>query len=98
MRFFVAGTIGVLARGYVTAADVVGGGEGIHLFRDDIGVFPDAAGEELGGLKDRGADLTEAVAREEGAGGGLDLIPEGGFWREEVACPAYLEQYCHGLG
>ena len=58
---------------------------GVHLFGDDVGFFADAAGEEAGVFEDGGADFAEVVAGEDGAGGGLDAIPEGRFGREQVA-------------
>ncbi len=58
---------------------------GEHFFADDVGFFAYAAGEEFGGFEDRGADFAEAVAGEEGSGGGLDVVPERGLVGEEVA-------------
>ena len=58
---------------------------GEHLFGDDVGFFAYAAGEEVGGFEDGGADLAEAVAGEDGAGGGFDAVPEGGLVGQEVA-------------
>ena len=60
----------------------------VHLFRDDVGLFADAADKEFGGLEDGGADLTEAVAGEDGTGGSFNAIPEFGFRREKVASAA----------
>ena len=58
---------------------------GEHLLGDDVGFFAYAAGEEFGGFEDGGADFAEAVAGEEGAGGGFDVVPEGGLVGEEIA-------------
>ncbi len=58
---------------------------GVHLLGDDVGFFADAAGEEGGVFEDGGADFAEVVAGEDGAGGGLDAVPEGRFRRQQVA-------------
>ena len=58
---------------------------GVHLFGDDVGFFADAAGEEAGVFENGCPDFAEVVAGEDGAGGGLDAIPEGRFGREQVA-------------
>jgi hypothetical protein len=58
---------------------------GVHLLGDDVGLFADAAGEELGVLEDGGANLAEAVAGEDLAGDRLDVIPECGFGGKKVA-------------
>ncbi len=71
---------------------------GVHLFGDDVGFFAYAAGEEFGGFEDGGADLAEAVAGEDGPGGGFDVGPEGGFGREEVAGSAYGFEGWGGCG
>ncbi len=68
---------------------------GVHLFGDDVGFFAYAAGEEFGGFEDGGADFAEAVAGEDGAGGGFDVVPERGLGREEVPGAAYCFQNCH---
>ncbi len=70
---------------------------GVHLFGDDVGFFAYAAGEELGGFEDGGADLAEAVAGEDGAGGGFDAVPECGFGRQQVAGAADGLQSGHVL-
>ena len=62
---------------------------GVHLFGDDVGFFADAAGEEGGVFEDGGANFAEVVAGEDGAGGGLDAVPEGGLRREQVAGAAH---------
>ena len=58
---------------------------GVHLLGDDVGLFANAAGEELRVLEDGGANLAEAVAGEDRAGDGFDAVPEGGVGRKEVA-------------
>ena len=61
---------------------------GVHLLGDDVGLFADAAGEELGVLEDGGADLAEAVAGEDLAGDRFDVVPERGFGGKKIAGPA----------
>jgi hypothetical protein len=51
----------------------------VHLFRDDVCLFTNAAGEELRHFEDGGADLAEAVARKDGAGGSFYVIPKIGI-------------------
>ncbi|OQC34731.1 MAG: hypothetical protein BWX64_02729 [Acidobacteria bacterium ADurb.Bin051] len=62
-------------------------GEGVHLLADDVGRLPDAAGEELRLLEDRGADLPVAVEREGAVHLGLHRRPEPGGRRQQVARP-----------
>ena len=61
----------------------------VHLLGDDVGLLAHAAGEELGVLEDGGADLAEVVAREDAARGGVDMVPQLGFGRQEVAGAAH---------
>ena len=70
---------------------------GVHLFGDDVGFFADAAGEEGGVFEDGGADFAEVVAGEDGAGDGLDAVPEGGFRGEQVASAADGFEGRHGF-
>ena len=60
---------------------------GVHFFRDDVGLFADAAGEEFGGFDEGGADFAESIAREEGARDRFDAVPKLGLGRQEVAGP-----------
>src|SRR4029077_6332130 len=59
--------------------------KGVHLFRDDIGVGADGAGEEGSLLEDGEANVGEIVGFEDVAGGLLDAIPEGRGGRKDVA-------------
>ena len=68
---------------------------GVHLFGDDVGFFANAAGEELGGFEDGGADFAESVAREDCAGCGFDVIPKRGLRREQIPRAAYCFQNGH---
>ena len=68
---------------------------GVHLLGDDVGLLAYSAGEELGGLKDGGADLAEAVAGEDGPRRGLDAVPQVCFGRQQVAGAAYCFQNGH---
>lgn len=61
----------------------------VHLLGDDVGLFANAAGKEFRGFQDRRADLAEAVAGEDGTGGGFDAVPEGGFGGEQITGAAY---------
>ena len=47
----------------------------VHLFRDDVGLFAYAAGEEFGGFKDGRADFAKGVTGKDCASGGLDTVP-----------------------
>jgi hypothetical protein len=58
---------------------------GKHFFRDDVGLFAYASGEEFGGLEDGRADFVEVVGAENVADGGFDEVPERRFGREKVA-------------
>ena len=53
--------------------------EGVHLLTHHIGGFANAAGEELGGLQQGRANFGNGGAAEVLAGGGLNLLPEGGL-------------------
>ena len=58
---------------------------GEHFFRDDVGFFADASGEEFGGLENGRADFVEIVGAEDVAHGGFDEVPERRVGREKVA-------------
>ena len=58
---------------------------GEHFFRDDVGLFADAAGEQFGGLENGGADFVEVVGAEDVAHGGFDKVPQRRVGREKVA-------------
>ena len=58
---------------------------GKHFFRDDVGLFAYASGEEFGGLEDGRADFVEVVGAEDVADGGFDEVPERRVGREKVA-------------
>ncbi len=69
----------------------------VHFFRYDVSLFADAAGEEGGVFKDRGADLAEVVAREDSACGGLDAVPQRRLGRQKVAGAAHGFQSGHNF-
>ena len=77
------------------AADIIGRDEGVHLFRDDVGFFADAAGEELRVLEDGRADLAEAIACKDRARGRFDAVPQLCLRREQVPGPTHLEDHGH---
>ena len=58
---------------------------GKHFFRDDIGLFAYASGEQFGGLEDRRPDFVEVVGAKDVADGGFDEVPQRRFGREKVA-------------
>jgi hypothetical protein len=58
---------------------------GKHFFRDDIGLFAYATGEEFGGLEDGRTDFVEVVGAEDVADGGFDEVPKRRVGREKVA-------------
>src|SRR5208282_3613871 len=58
---------------------------GKHFFGDNIRLFAYAAGEQFGGLEDRGADFVEVVGTENVADGGVDEVPERRVGRKKVA-------------
>ena len=61
--------------------------EGVHLFRDDVGFFADAAGEEFGAFEDGRADFLEVIVAEDVATGGLDEVPQRRFRRRRSRVP-----------
>ena len=56
-----------------------------HFFRDDVGLFADAAGKEFGGLEDRCADFVKVVGAENVAHRSFNEVPQRGVGREKVA-------------
>ena len=58
--------------------------EAIHLLAHHIGAFPDAAGEQLGGLKQRCADFAYAGAAEVVACRGLKPLPARCCLRQQI--------------
>ena len=67
---------------------------GEHLLGDDVGLFADAAGEQLGGLEQRRADFVEVIVAEDLAHTGFDEVPEIGVGRQEVARTANGFNHC----
>ncbi len=58
---------------------------GVHLLGDDVGLLAHAAGEERGVLEDGCANLAEVVAGKDAARGSIDVVPQLGFRRQQVA-------------
>ncbi len=58
---------------------------GEHLLGNDVGLFADAAGKQLGGFEQRSADFVKIVAAEDLAHTRLDKVPEIGVRRQEIA-------------
>jgi hypothetical protein len=59
-----------------------------HFLGDDVGLFSDAAREELRVLEDGRADFVKVVTREDVAHLGLHAIPQVGIGREQVTSSA----------
>ena len=89
-----AGRGGVFrTQGQGTAAVI---GKGIHLFLHDIGGLAHAALEELGLLKQGGADLAEAVFSAHGAQQSFQFLPFCGVRGQKIVGAAGSEN-CHYL-
>src|SRR5581483_1049151 len=60
-----------------------------HLFRNDVGLFADAAGEQFGRFEDGGANLVKVVGPEDIASRGFDKVPSRRIGREQVTSSAW---------
>ena len=67
-------------------------GKRIHLFFDDVGLFADAAHEELGRLEERRANLPVAVARRKRMDARFERVPASGLRRIEIGGAARRAQ------
>ena len=68
----------------------------VHLFRDDVGFFADAAGKEACVFEDGGADFAEVVAGKDLARGLFDVVPEGRLGRQQITGTADGFEGGHG--
>ncbi len=70
--------------------------EGVHLLAHHIGGFADAAGEQLGGLQQRRADLLHAGATEVLPRRGLQVLPQDEALRQQIDHAAQALERFHG--
>ena len=73
--------------------------EGIHLFRNNICLFPYSARKKRCLFKNRRADIAEAVSLENIAGSLLDVVPHRAIGRKDIARAfngAELPPFAHG--
>src|SRR5206468_12825564 len=62
--------------------------ESVHLLGNDIGFFTDSTNEQLGRLKNRGADFTESVGVERLTQSRLEGVPDFDVSWKNVVCAA----------